>query len=70
MASGGIAFAGSQLVFAGYSGTPFSNRAFNLRLNLQHHKRRLLSLATLVAEDRPKMFNMEAVNPVPLSLVE
>ena len=29
---GGIAFAGSQLVFAGYSGAPFSNRAFNLRL--------------------------------------
>jgi integrase len=28
----GIAFAGSQFVFAGYSGTPFSNRAFNLRL--------------------------------------
>jgi integrase/recombinase XerC len=28
----GIAFAGSQLVFAGYSGAPFSNRAFNLRL--------------------------------------
>jgi hypothetical protein len=29
---GGIAFAGSPLVFAGYSGEPFSNRAFNLRL--------------------------------------
>jgi integrase len=29
---GGIDFAGSQFVFAGYSGTPFSNRAFNLRL--------------------------------------
>ena len=29
---GGIAFAGSQFVFAGYSGAPFSNRAFNLRL--------------------------------------
>jgi site-specific recombinase XerD len=29
---GGIAFAGSQFVFAGYSGEPFSNRAFNLRL--------------------------------------
>jgi integrase len=29
---GGIAFAGSQFVFAGYSGSPFSNRAFNLRL--------------------------------------
>ena len=28
----GIAFAGSQCVFAGYSGAPFSNRAFNLRL--------------------------------------
>jgi hypothetical protein len=26
---GGIAFAGSQFVFAGYSGEPFSNRAFN-----------------------------------------
>ena len=32
MASGGINFAGSQFVFAGYSGEPFSNRAFNLRL--------------------------------------
>jgi site-specific recombinase XerD len=32
MALGGIAFAASQFVFAGYSGTPFSNRAFNLRL--------------------------------------
>jgi integrase/recombinase XerC len=32
MAPGGIAFAGSQLVFAGYSGAPLSNRAFNLRL--------------------------------------
>ena len=29
---GGIAFAGSQFVFAGYYGAPFSNRAFNLRL--------------------------------------
>ena len=29
---GGIAFAGSQFVFAGYSGAPFTNRAFNLRL--------------------------------------
>jgi integrase len=29
---GGIAFAASQFVFAGYSGEPFSNRAFNLRL--------------------------------------
>jgi site-specific recombinase XerD len=29
---GGINFAGSQFVFAGYSGEPFSNRAFNLRL--------------------------------------
>jgi len=29
---GGIAFAASQFVFAGYSGAPFSNRAFNLRL--------------------------------------
>ena len=32
MAPGGIAFAGSQFVFAGYSGASFSNRAFNLRL--------------------------------------
>ena len=32
MAPGGIAFAGSQFGFAGYSGEPFSNRAFNLRL--------------------------------------
>jgi integrase len=32
MAPGGIAFAGSQFVFAGFSGAPFSNRAFNLRL--------------------------------------
>jgi site-specific recombinase XerD len=32
LASGGIAFAGSQFVFAGYSGARFSNRAFNLRL--------------------------------------
>jgi integrase len=32
MAPGGIAFAVSQFVFAGYSGAPFSNRAFNLRL--------------------------------------
>jgi len=32
VAPGGIAFAGSQFVFAGYSGAPFSNRAFNLRL--------------------------------------
>jgi site-specific recombinase XerD len=31
-APGGIAFAGSEFMFAGYSGTPFSNRAFNLRL--------------------------------------
>ena len=31
-APGGIAFAGSEFVFAGYSGAPFSNRAFNLRL--------------------------------------
>ena len=31
-APGGIAFAGSQFVFAGYSGEPFSNRAFNLRI--------------------------------------
>ena len=29
---GGINFAGSQFVFAGYSGAPHSNRAFNLRL--------------------------------------
>jgi integrase len=28
LAPGGIAFAGSQFVFAGYSGSPFSNRAF------------------------------------------
>ena len=27
-----VAFAGSQFVFAGYSGEPFSNRAFNLGL--------------------------------------
>jgi len=32
MAPGGIGFAASQFVFAGYSGAPFSNRAFNLRL--------------------------------------
>jgi site-specific recombinase XerD len=32
MAPGGIGFAGSQFVFAEYSGAPFSNRAFNLRL--------------------------------------
>jgi site-specific recombinase XerD len=32
MADRGIAFAASQFVFAGYSGAPFSNRAFNLRL--------------------------------------
>ena len=32
LAPGGIAFAESQFVFAGYSGAPFSNRAFNLRL--------------------------------------
>jgi phosphocarrier protein HPr len=32
VAPGGINFAGSQFVFAGYSGAPFSNRAFNLRL--------------------------------------
>ena len=32
MAPGGITFAASQFVFAGYSGAPFSNRAFNLRL--------------------------------------
>jgi site-specific recombinase XerD len=32
LAPGGIAFAGSQFVFAGYSGAPLSNRAFNLRL--------------------------------------
>jgi hypothetical protein len=30
-APGGIAFAGSQFVFVGYSGAPFSNRAFNLQ---------------------------------------
>jgi site-specific recombinase XerD len=29
---GGIAFAASQFVFAGYSGAPFTNRAFNIRL--------------------------------------
>ena len=32
LAPGGIAFGGSQFVFVGYSGAPFSNRAFNLRL--------------------------------------
>jgi integrase len=32
LAPGGINFAASQFVFAGYSGEPFSNRAFNLRL--------------------------------------
>ena len=32
LAPGGIAFAASQFVFGGYSGAPFSNRAFNLRL--------------------------------------
>ena len=32
LASGGIVFAASEFVFAGYSGGPFSNRAFNLRL--------------------------------------
>jgi integrase len=32
MAPDGIAFAGSHFVFAGYTGEPFSNRAFNLRL--------------------------------------
>ena len=32
LAPGGINFAASQFVFAGYSGAPFSNRAFNLRL--------------------------------------
>jgi len=32
LAPGGIAFAASQFVFAGYSGEPFSNRAFNLQL--------------------------------------
>jgi integrase len=32
MAPGGIAFAASEFVFAGYSGMPFSDRAFNLRL--------------------------------------
>jgi site-specific recombinase XerD len=32
LAPAGIDFAGSQFVFAGYSGAPFSNRAFNLRL--------------------------------------
>ena len=31
LAPGGITFAASQFVFAGYSGEPFSNRAFNLR---------------------------------------
>jgi hypothetical protein len=34
MAPGGIAFAGSQFVFARCSGAPFSNRAFNLRLRV------------------------------------
>jgi site-specific recombinase XerD len=32
LAPDGIAFAASQFVFAVYSGAPFSNRAFNLRL--------------------------------------
>ena len=32
LSPGGIDFAGSQFVFAGYSGAAFSNRAFNLRL--------------------------------------
>jgi site-specific recombinase XerD len=32
MAPGGIAFAAAPFVFAGYSGQPFSSRAFNLRL--------------------------------------
>jgi integrase len=32
MAPGGMGFAGSQFVFAGYSGEPFSNHEFNLRL--------------------------------------
>ena len=32
LAPGGIVFAGSPFIFAGYSGAPFSNRAFNLRL--------------------------------------
>ena len=32
LAPGGIAFAASQFVFAGYSGAPFYNRAFKLRL--------------------------------------
>ena len=32
LAPGGITFAASQFVFVGYSGAPFSNRAFNLRL--------------------------------------
>jgi site-specific recombinase XerD len=32
LALDGIAFAGSEFVFAGYSGAPLSNRAFNLRL--------------------------------------
>jgi site-specific recombinase XerD len=32
MAPGRIAFVGSEFVFAGYSGEPFSNRAFKLRL--------------------------------------
>jgi integrase len=32
LAPGGIAFAGSQFVFAGHWGIPLSNRAFNLRL--------------------------------------
>jgi hypothetical protein len=48
VASGGIAFAASQFVFAGYSREPFSNRAFNLRLRAvqsdwggRHHRARL-----------------------------
>jgi integrase len=32
LAPGGIAFAASRFVFAGFSGAPFSNRAINLRL--------------------------------------
>ena len=34
----GIAFAASQFVFAGYSGAPFPNRAFNLRLRVACRK--------------------------------
>jgi hypothetical protein len=35
MASGGISFAGSPFILAGYFGAPFSNRAFNLGLEAE-----------------------------------